>query len=404
MKFKDTTATQRVFGLKQRIRAVAGGTSASKTISILIWCIKYAQQDNHKDELISIVSESYPHLQKGAMLDFKNIMQGHGYWNDDDWHDTKHVYTFPATGVKIEFLAIDSYGKAHGPRRDVLFVNECNNLAYNLVDQLITRTRKIVWLDWNPSSEFWFYTDMLPSRSDVDFITLTYLDNEALDPITVQEIESHRNNKMWWTVYGEGKLGEIASRIYTGWQVIDEIPHEARLVRYGLDFGYTQDPTAIEAIYYYNGGYIIDEIAYQKGLSNKSIADMLLNLDKAMVIADGAEPKSVDEIRLYGVNIFQSQKGAGSVLQGIQNVQSQRVSITARSTHTIKAYRNYMFVTDRNGHVINTPDDSVHEWSNSMDAVRYGFEGISVISVQEPLIVVGESMGLGGIMIPDYDL
>lgn len=372
MKFLPTTATHRIFGLKKRIRAVAGGTSASKTISILIWCIDYAQ--TVENELITIVSESYPHLEDGAMRDFQNIMKSQGYWRDSQWHSTKHEYRFE-TGTVIEFVSVDTYGKAHGPRRDVLFVNEANNLSYNIVDQLITRTRKIVWLDWNPTSEFWFYTDMLPNREDVDFITLTYKDNEALDETTIQEIESHRNNKNWWTVYGEGKLGAVEGRIYTNWNTIDEIPHEARLERRGLDFGYSNDPTAIVDIYYYNGGYILDERLYQKGMQNKPIADFLLKLDEptTLVVADSAEPKSIDEIGSFGVTILGSEKGPGSVNRGIDHVQNQKISVTSRSLNLLKEYRNYMWLTDKNGKTINDPDEGL---DHCMDAIRYGLEGL----------------------------
>lgn len=371
MEFQDTTATKKIFSLKKRIRAVAGGTAASKTISILIWLIDYAQTG--KNEVITGVSESYPHLEGGMIRDFKNIMMGQGYWKDDAWNESKHVYTFEQDTI-IEFKSIDKLGKAHGPRRDVLFVNEANNIPYKIVDQLITRTRKVIWMDWNPSEEFWFYTEMLPNRKDdIDFITLTFKDNEALDDITKAEILSHKDNKQWWTVYGLGQLGELENRIYTGWKIIGEIPHEARLERYGLDFGYSVDPTVIEAQYYYNGGYIFDEITYQKGLSNKSIADILLGKPTALVLADNAEPKSIDEIHNYGVNIQPAIKGQGSVAQGIQYVCDQRISITKRSTKTIKAYRNYLNKVDKDGNVINKPDDTVHEWSNPMDAIRYSF-------------------------------
>jgi phage terminase large subunit len=375
-RFVDTTATKKVFSLKKRIRAVAGGTSASKTISILVWLINYSQVKWSNDRLCTVVSESYPHLEKGAMLDFENIMKDRGYWKDENWHQTKHTYTFE-TGNKIEFFTVDTYGKAHGPRRDVLFINECNNLQFNIVDQLITRTREIVWLDWNPSEEFWFYTEMLGKRDDIDFITLTYLDNEALDAVTIKEIESHKGNRHWWTVYGLGQLGVIESRIYKDWIIVDEIPYEAILRRRGLDFGYTNDPTVIEDIYIINGGFLIDELVYQKGLSNRTIADILLNQnERALVVADSAEPKSIDEIASYGVNIIGAKKGQGSVLQGIQYVQDQKIYITARSVKTIKAYRNYLFVTDKNGNIINEPDDSVHEWSNPMDATRYGLTSL----------------------------
>ncbi len=334
-----------------------------------MWLIDYAQ--SVKGDLISVVSESFPHLSGGAMLDFENIMKAQGYWDDSRWVKTpRPTYTFE-TGTKIEFLSCDEYGKAHGPRRDILFINEANNLPYNIVDQLIIRTRKIVWMDWNPSTEFWFYTKMLGMRDDIDFITLTYLDNEALDEITIKEIESHKNNLGWWRVYGLGQLGVAEGRIYKDWKIIEAIPHEARLERYGLDFGYSNDPTAIVAIYRYNGGFIFDEITWQKGLSNKQIADNLKNIPQALVIADSAEPKSIDEIRSYGINILPSQKGQGSVNQGIQFVQDQRCSVTKRSLHIIKEYRNYLWFTDKDGEITNTPAEG---FDHTMDAIRYGLD------------------------------
>lgn len=365
--FSDTTATEKIFSLNKRIRAVAGGTSASKTISILIWCIDYAQ--SVENELVSVVSESFPHLEMGAMLDFQNIMRDRGYWEDDRWHGTKHTYTFD-TGSKVQFFSVDTYGKAHGPRRDVLYVNECNNLTYKIVDQLITRTRKIVWLDWNPSEEFWFYTEMLPNRKDIDFITLTYKDNEALDQTTIDEIESHKHNKSWWTVYGLGQLGAIESRIYTNWAIIDEIPHEARLIARGLDFGYSVDPSCLVDGYYYNGGYIFHEVFYRKGMSNQVIANTINNLQEPemLVIADSAEPKSIDEIKGYGINILPAVKGPGSVNTGIQFVQQQKVSLTKSSINLIKEYRGYMWKTDKNGVLIKVPEPGA---DHGLDPIRY---------------------------------
>lgn len=368
--FQDTSATRRVFQLTKRIRAVAGGTSASKTISILVWLIDYAQTNNN--ELITVVSETYPHLSDGAIRDFQLIMKDRGYWSDDNWHDTKHEYAFH-TGSKIEFRAIDTYGKAHGPRRDILFINECNNLDYKIADQLMTRTRKLTWLDWNPTHEFWFYTELIPHRDDIDFITLTYKDNEALDPVVINEIESHRHNKQWWRVYGEGQLGEIDSRIYTGWGIIDEIPHEAKLERRGLDFGYSNDPAALLDIYKYNGGIILDERFYQKGMSNRAIAEYLKNCEdpQTLVYADSSEPKSIDEIATYGVPIIGANKGPGSVNQGIAYVQDQRISVTKRSVNLIKEYRNYLWIEDKDGTILNKPEDINN---HLMDAMRYGLE------------------------------
>lgn len=382
--FQATTATKKILKLNKRIRAVAGGTSASKTISILLWLIDYAQSTNGK--LISVVSESFPHLKRGAIRDFLNIMQSHNYYEAKGWNKTDYVYSFP-TGSRIEFFSADQPGKVRGPRRDVLFINEVNNIPHETFVQLEVRTKEIIWLDYNPVSEFWFYNGgendkPLINRDDVDFIRLTYKDNEALDENIVKAIEARRGNKNWWLVYGEGRLGEAEGRIYTGWAIVDEVPHEARLERYGLDFGYSNDPTAIDAIYRYNGGFIIDEITNQKQLSNKQIADILMNLPKALVIADSAEPKSIDELRTYGVNILPSQKGQGSVLQGIQYVQDQQISVTKRSINVLKEYRNYLWVTDKEGKIINEPSPI---WNHHMDAIRYGLESLRPVEDVEPV-------------------
>jgi len=358
---------------------VSGGTGASKTISIIIWLIDYAQST--KDEVITVVGESAPHLELGAIRDFKNIMVAHGYWNDNSWLNGKK-YIFPGGSV-IEFISFDKFGKAHGPRRDVLFLNEAVHFPYNIADQLITRTRKIVWLDWNPSEEFWFYTEMLNKRDDIDFLgdgylgPLTYLDNEALDETSRAEIESHRHNKEWWTVYGEGKLGVITTRIYKDWQIIDEIPHEARLEARWLDFGYTNDPTSIGDVYYYNGGYIVDEQLYQKGMLNKPLADFLLALEspQTLVIADSAEPKSIDEIKGFGVNVVGVSKKRGEsksetfIKWSIGVVQNQRISITRRSFNTLKEYRNYLWMTDRDGKILNVEDPK--SANHSMAGIKY---------------------------------
>jgi phage terminase large subunit len=287
------------------------------------------------------------------------------------WNKTDYIYTFE-TGSIIEFFSADQPGKVRGPRRDVLFINEANNISYETYTQLEIRSKKVIWLDWNPVSEFWWYEEVL-GKQDVDFITLTYKDNEALDPLVVQAIEVRKGNKNWWKVYGEGQLGEAEGRIYKDWQLVDDIPHEARLERYGVDLGYSNDPSAIVAVYYYNGGFILDQITYQKGLSNKQLADVLNNEPKALVVVDSAEPKSIDELILYGVNARPSQKGPGSVLQGIQYVQDQRISVTKRSVDLLKEYRNYLWMTDKDGKVINEPSPI---WNHCMDAIRYGMESI----------------------------
>jgi len=368
MSFVKTTATRKIANLTKRIRALQGGTSASKTVSALIYLIIRAQEDK-KPTLTSIVSESIPHLKKGCIRDFKQIMKEHNYWKESRWMATDLVYTFE-TGSQIEFFGADQADKLRGGRRDRLFINECNNISFNAFEELEVRTRELIILDWNPTSEFWFYTEVLGKRDDVEHIILNYRDNEALDEETKKSIETRRGRKDWWTVYGLGQLGELEGKIYKDWQIIDSIPHEARLERRGMDFGYSSDPTAIVDIYKYNDGFILDEICYQKGLSNKQIADILKSLPVVMTIADSAEPKSIDEIKMYGVSIFPSTKGPGSVSQGIKFVQAQKISVTKRSVNIIKEYRNYLWKVDRDGKVTDIPEDT---FNHAMDAIRYGF-------------------------------
>lgn len=371
--FSETTATNRIQAMTRRIRIVQGGTSASKTISILLYLIAMAQTDDVAT-LTSVVSESFPHLRRGCIRDFLNIMQAHHYFKDANWNKSESTYTFE-TGSKIEFFSADQAPKLRGGRRDRLFLNEANNINFEAFNELEVRTKEFIFIDYNPTTEFWSFTDVEVNRNDWEKIILTYVDNEALDANIVASIEQRRNNKAWFQVYGLGQLGEVETRIYKGWQIVDEVPFEARLERYAIDFGYSNDPTAIVAIYYYNGGYIIDEIAYQNGLVNKQIADIVKATEKkSIVIADSAEPKSIDELRLEGLTVLPSKKGPGSILQGIQFVQGQKVSMTKNSINIIKEYRNYVWITDKDGKIINEPD---HLYSHAMDAIRYGINAIT---------------------------
>jgi phage terminase large subunit len=366
MAYVITTTTRKINEMSARIKAVQGGTSAGKTISIEQILIDACQRDKPGD-VTSIVSESFPHLKRGAMRDFLNIMQTHGYYDDNRWNRTDSIYTFE-TGAILEFFSADQPDKVRGPRRKRLFINEANNVALDTFEQLEVRTKEEIFLDWNPTNEFWYYTDVEPKRDDCERIIVTYRDNEGLDQNIIKSIEQRKNRPGWWKVYGEGQLGEVEGKIFKGWDIIDEIPDEAKLVKHGVDFGYTNDPTSIVDIYKYNGSYIIDERAYQKGLSNKQIADLLPVEDLQLIVADSAEPKSIDEIKSYGKLIVGAEKGKDSVNYGIQIVQDQKIYITSRSLNVIREYRNYLWMTDRDGRIINIPE---HAYSHSMDAVRY---------------------------------
>jgi len=367
--YSATTATRKIANLHKKIRAVQGGTSASKTISILLYLIHRAQSDT-EPTLTSVISESVPHLKRGVIRDFRNIMESHHYWQDDLWNATDSIYTFE-TGSKMEFFSADQPDKLRGARRDRCFINEANNVHLDAFDQLEVRTKEFIFLDWNPTNEFWFYTEILGKRDDVDHIILTYKDNEACPPEIVTSIEMRKNRPGWWKVYGEGQLGEVEGRIYTGWVTIDELPHEARLERRWLDFGYTNDQSAIGEVYYYNGGWILNENLYRKGMSNKQLADYLNSLPKpqTVIIADSAEPKSIDELRSFGLNVLPCEKGKDSVIHGIQLVQDQPISVTRNSFNILKEYRNYLFLVDKNGKILNEEDPTCD--NHHMAGIRY---------------------------------
>ena len=374
--YRQTTATKKIMALTKRLRIVQGGSSASKTISILLYLIALAQSDK-KRTLTSVVGESIPFLKRGPIRDFKNIMQEHNYWVDKNWNSTDSTYTFE-TGSQIEFFSTDNGEKLRGARRDRCFMNEANNNSFEAFEQLEIRTNEFFILDYNPTNEFWVQTDIKGVRTDYDFIILTYKDNEALSPAIITSLEQRKNRVGWWQVYGMGIMGEIEGKIYKDWAIIDKVPHEALLERYGVDFGYTNDPTAIVAVYKYNGGYILDEISFQKGLSNKQIADIITNQEtQALVIADSAEPKSIDELTSYGISTFGAEKGRDSIYNGIQVVQAQRISMTKRSINIIKEYRNYLFMVDKNGKVLNTPEAG---YEHSLDAIRYAITSIAKLS------------------------
>ena len=355
--------------MKKRLRIVQGGARAGKSIAILLILIDIAQTQEGK--IISVISETMPHLRRGVERDFLDIMQSHNYYEDAKWDRTNHIYKFN-NGTIIEFFSADSSDKVRGPARNIMFINECNNISYETYRQLAIRTSEYIYLDFNPVSEFWVHEELIP-KQDHDFEIITYLDNEFLPEPIKQEIESRKESKFFWQVYGLGLIGETEGKIYKDWAIIDEIPHEARLERYGLDFGYSNDPAAIVAIYYYNGGYILDEKLYQRGLFNKQLADQFMNLDKALVMADSAEPKAVDEIKSYGIQVMPCIKGADSIKQGIGYVQSQRISMTKNSINLIKEYRNYMWKTDKDGKILDVPEGGL---DHLLDAARYGFESL----------------------------
>jgi phage terminase large subunit len=364
-----TTAQKKIAQLKKRIRIIQGGTSSSKTFTILSFLIQYAI-DNPNSE-ISVVAESIPHIKRGALKDFIKIMRWIGNFNEGNFNQSSLTYRFNK-GSYIEFFSADQPDKLRGARRDILFINECNNVNFESFQQLNIRTKKFVYLDFNPTSEFWVHTE-LKDEQDSDFLILTYKDNEALDKSIIDQIEKNREKAAtstywsnWWRVYGLGEIGMLEGVIFSNWKQIDSIPSDARLIGIGLDFGYTNDPTAAVEVYTWNGQRILNELVYRTGMINSDIAKILP--DNVPIYADSSEPKSIEEIRRYGKTIKGVTKGKDSINFGIQIMQSQEYLVTSNSTNLIKELRGYIWDTDKTGVRLNKPIDFNN---HSIDAIRY---------------------------------
>jgi len=364
-----TTAINKILALKKRIKIIQGGTSAGKTFGILPILIDKAARQSGLE--ISIIAESIPHLRRGALRDFLKIMKWTNRFYDERFNKSHLKYEF-ANGSFIEFFSADDSSKLRGARRDILYINECNNVNFEAYNELAIRTKREVYLDFNPANEFWVHTE-LKDESDADFIILTYKDNEGLDEGIVQQIEKNRLKAStssywsnWWKVYGLGQLGQLQGAVFTNYKIIDKIPHDARLIGLGLDFGYTNDPSAIIEVYKHNETRILNEVKYQTGMLNSDIAKVLPK--SIPVYADSAEPKSIADIQRYGITIKGVTKGRDSVNYGIDVMQAQSYLVTSSSTNLIKELRSYCWDVDKAGKRLNKPIDN---FNHALDAVRY---------------------------------
>lgn len=367
--FKRTTSINKILSLKKRIKIIQGGTSAGKTFGILPILIDKAIRTEQLE--ISIVAESIPHLRRGALKDFLKIMKWTNRYIDSQFNKSLLRYEF-RNGSVIEFFSADDASKLRGARRDILYINECNNVTFESYNELAIRTKKEVFLDFNPANEFWVHKE-LKDEPDSDFIILTYKDNEALDESIVSQIEKNREKALtssywanWWRVYGLGEIGSLEGVIFDNWKSIDKIPTEAKLIGIGLDFGYTNDPTSIIEVYNYNGQRIVNEIVYRTGMVNSDIANLLPN--NVPIYADSSEPKSIEEIRRFGKMIKGVTKGVDSIRFGIDIMQRQEYLVTADSQNLIKELRSYCWDVAKDGTRKNVPID---HFNHAIDALRY---------------------------------
>jgi phage terminase large subunit len=364
-----TTAINKILALKKRVKIIQGGTSAGKTFGIIPVLIDRAAKTSNLE--ISIVAESIPHLRRGALKDFLKIMKWTNRYIDASFNKSLLRYEF-GNGSYMEFFSADDSSKLRGARRDILYINECNNIEFESYNELSIRTKKEVYLDFNPANEFWVHTE-LKDELDTDFIILTYKDNEALDEAIVAQIEKNRLKAStssywanWWRVYGLGEIGMLEGVIFSNWKVIDTIPVEAKLLGYGLDFGYTNDPTTIIEVYNYNGKRILNEICYQTGMVNSDVAKKLE--PNVIAYADSSEPKSIEEIKRQGKTIKGVTKGQDSINFGIQIMQGQEYLVSSSSVNLIKELRAYCWDSDKTGKRLNKPAGGN---DHAIDAVRY---------------------------------
>lgn len=343
-----------------------GGTRSGKTYNILLWIIfSYCQRNEGK--IITICRKSFPALRGTVMRDFFTILKDHDIYSEDAHSKTANEYKL--NGNTIEFISLDMPQKIRGRKRDLLFANEANELTQEDWTQLLFRTNEKVILDYNPSEEFHWIYDQVLNRSDVDFFQTTYKDNPFLGDVIKEEIERLKQvDENYWRVYGLGERGQSRSLVYQ-FQTCKEIPKEAKLVSYGLDFGYSADPTSLVRTYILEDNMYVDELLYRTGMTNQDIANEMkaLGLDRSNeVFADSAEPKSIEEIYRMGWNIKPTIKGSINI--GIDIIRRYKLHATESSFNLIKELRNYKYIEDKNGLLTNRPVDN---FNHALDALRY---------------------------------
>lgn len=368
MTLQETTALRKIIAMKKRIRIVQGGTSAGKTYDILMDELDEAIRQ--KGILTTIMSDTMPNLRHGAMRDFIKIAKETGAWDFGEWNSTYSTFAL-SNGSTIEFYSADSED-ALGARRDRLFINEANRITKDAFDQLEIRTEQRITLDFNPSNKFWAH-DLL-TRPDVDFVKLNYLDNEALSENIRKTLELRKGDgtSNWWRVYGLGEIGSLEGNVYEGWIAEDEIPPEAILKRYGVDFGY-KDPTTIVAVYEDSDGDIWLKLHLCKSeLTTPELIHIAKSLPEALFVCDNSRPEIIAEMQANGIRAIGSDKTPGEKMNGkrynIDLVQRRRVHYLRQDKELEQEYLTYAWRKKRDGRIIDEPEDGN---DHIMDAIAY---------------------------------
>jgi phage terminase large subunit len=352
----------------KRITIEQGGSRSGKTYNILMWLI-FAYSDRNNGKTITICRKTFPALRASSMRDFFDILKKYDIYKEQ--HHNKSNSEYLLNNNLFEFISLDQPQKVRGRKRDVLYINEANELYFEDWQQLILRTTDKAILDYNPSDEFHFIYDKIKPRDDAEFYITTYKDNPFLDIETVNEIERLRDvDENYWKIYGLGQIGSSQALIFRI-NECNSIPPEAKFLSYGMDFGFTNDPTTLVAIYQQGDNIYLKELLYQTGLTNRDIDEKLKfhSVERKEIFADSAEPKSIEELYRMGWNVKPATKGQGSVNIGIDMMKRYQLHVTKDSVNMIKEFRNYKWQEDKNGNVLNTPVDM---FNHTIDAIRYG--------------------------------
>ena len=343
-----------------------GGQHSSKTYSILQLIIFLSRTT--KNKLFTIVGESIPFLKVGAQRQFLEILVNDGIYDESKWNATDRIYKM-GTNL-IEFKAYDTSTKALGAKRDFLFINEAINIPFDTYQNLEGRTNVLTFLDYNPSFEFWVHEKVL-NQPNTGFVHSTYKDNPYLPQKIIDTIESYKiYDPNRWRVMGEGLIGSNEGLVFSNWKIIDDFPVSEKNI-YGLDFGFSNDPSTCISIFKKDGELYVDEVFYGVGMTNADISNTMLNLELKKsyteIFADSAEPKSIDELHKRGWNVKPTIKGPDSIQKGIDLLKQYKINVSRRSINLIKELRQYQWVKDKDGKLTNKPGGPDH----CIDALRY---------------------------------
>ena len=348
-----------------------GGARSGKTVAEMQVAAILAETDK-RPTVTTVGSDTLPHLKLGAIRDFKFVLEDMGLWDEARWSKSGNYYTF-RTGSVIEFFGInDAPGKALGPARDRLILNEANLLQWDIVRQMLARTSGLVMYDYNPAAPFWG-TETIPARGRYQLVHSTYKDNQYIPDEVRREIEANKDTGNWWRVYGLGLIGQIEGQVFD-FKVVDAMPDPAGYIEsWGLDFGFTHDPTAIVRSLIHTGRREIyaDNLVYQTGMTNPEIAAALkgLGIGKTGVTvwADAAEPKSIEEIKRTGLNVRACDKRV-KVHEQLQQLRAWTIYVTRRSVHMLDEGRKYLYKQRPDGTFTQDPIDF---FNHTTDALRY---------------------------------